>query len=289
MEGVEGSSPSRSTLRGIPFTSSEGRVWASSRRPLARDSLLVLSQQQIDRFDRDGFLALDRPFVSTDDLEVARRLIDGLFERFDELPSDLAYDLGDVQLHDGPQQLPEINDVLRLEPRLLTTAAFARCRDLAAELLGNKVKCSFSHAINKPSHTGAAREWHQDLADAPHLAGVDAVHIWFALQDVNEANGCMRFIPDDEHSRLLPHRQRGGSSLAHALVADGVDRTRAIACPLQGGMATVHRPMTLHSTGPNTTHEPRLAWIMHFHREAPRPLSVKARRSLSRIKRSLHA
>ncbi len=254
-----------------------------------RETDLVLSQQQIDRFGRDGFLALDRPLVSSDDLDAARQLIDGLFDRFDELPSDLAYDLGDVQLHDGPQKLPEINDVLQLEPRLRDTVAFARCRDLAAELLGSKVKCSFSHAISKPPHNGAARAWHQDLADAPHLAGVDAVHIWIPLQDVTETNGCMHFIPDDGHPRLLPHRTPAGSSGTGAFSAENVDASRAVACPVSGGMATVHRPTTLHYTGPNDTDEPRLAWILHFHREVPRPLKVKVRRSLSRIKRALHA
>lgn len=249
----------------------------------------MLSQLQIDRFSWDGFLALDRPLVSAHELEVARQLIDGLFARYDELPTDLAYDLGDVRLHDGEQQIPEINNVLQLEPRLRATVAFARCRDLAAELLRSKVKCSFAHAISKPPHNGGAREWHQDLADAPHLAGVDAVHIWFPLQDVTEANGCMHFIPADGHPRLLPHRPRVGSSDTRALSAENVDPTHAVACPLGGGMATVHRPTTLHYTGPNDTDEPRLAWIMHFHREAPRPLRVRARGSLSRIKHSLHA
>jgi hypothetical protein len=85
----------------------------------------------------------------------------------------------------------------------------------------------------------------------------------------------------------LPHRSRAGTADGRALFAEDVDPTDAVACPLRGGMATVHRPTTLHFTGPNDTDEPRLAWILHFHREKPRPLKVRVRRSLSRIKRSL--
>lgn len=246
---------------------------------------LALTKQEIARFRRQGFLIVDRPLIAADDLAVVRQLIDDLFEHFNSLPRDLAYDLGDVQVHDGPQQIPEINDALKLEPRLAATAAFARCRDLARQLLNDRVYCYFDHAICKPPHNDAATEWHQDLAYSPNLADRDAVHIWLALQDVTEANGCMHFVPDEGRRGLLPHRRRGNSSLTHALVAEDFDSTTAVACPLGAGMATVHRLTTLHYTAPNTTDEPRVAWILHFHVER-RPWRDRARAALSRVKRS---
>jgi hypothetical protein len=246
---------------------------------------VVLSQPQIDRFARDGFLVLDCALVSTAELAVVRRYIDDLFDHFSELPRDLAYDLGDVQTHTGPQQIAEINDASKLEPRLAATAAFARCRDLARQLLGSRVSCTFDHAICKPPHNDAATDWHQDLAYSPQLAGRDAVHIWLALQDVTEANGCMQFVPDATGQGLLPHRPRGNGS--HALVACDFDPAPAVACPISAGMATLHQLTTLHYSGPNTTDEPRLAWIMHFQREVRRPLKFRIRAKLSRVKRAL--
>ena len=143
-----------------------------------------LTDNEIARYHRDGFLAVKRPLASGDELVVVRRLLDSLFGRFGDLPRDVAYDLGDVQVHDGPQQIAEINDVLRLEPRLRATAAFERCRDLASQLLGGQARCTFDHAILKPPHNQSATEWHQDLASSPSLADRDAVHIWLALHDV---------------------------------------------------------------------------------------------------------
>ncbi|HXY94153.1 MAG TPA: phytanoyl-CoA dioxygenase family protein [Acidimicrobiia bacterium] len=247
--------------------------------------MLALTTQEIARFHREGFLVVERPLVSPDDLVMVRQLLDDLFDRFDTLPTELAYDLGDVQHHHGPQQIPEINDARKLEPRLATTTAFARCRDLARQLLSDRAYCTFDHAICKPPHNDTAIEWHQDLATSPHLAGCNAVHVWLALQDVTEANGCMHFIPHDERLGLLPHRRRSAS--AHALVAEGVDSSTAVACPLGAGMATVHKLTTLHYTSPNTTDQPRLAWITHF-REAPRPRGVhRARVALSRLRQTI--
>jgi hypothetical protein len=245
-----------------------------------------LTTEELARFRREGYLAIDRPLVAADDLAVVRHLFDELFDHFDNLPRDLAYDLGDVQHHEGPRQIPEINDALKLEARLGDTRAFARCMDLARQFLGGRVHCYFDHAVCKPPHNDAATEWHQDLAYSPNLAGRDAVHIWLALQDVSPANGCMHFVPDGGRG-LLPHRRRGESSMSHALVAEGFDSSTAVACPLGAGMATVHGLTTLHYTPPNTTDEPRLAWVLHFHAYRPPPWRVRIRKALSRAKRVL--
>jgi hypothetical protein len=247
-----------------------------------------LTGEERARFEHDGFLVLDRPIVEPDDVAEARDLLQDLFDRFDRLPPDHAYDLGDVKHHDGEQQIPEINRTIELDPRLARTAAFTQCRDLARDLLGVPARYGYDHAICKPPRSDASVEWHQDLAYGPQNDSVAEVHIWLALQDVDEANGCLRFIPDDEQRGLLPHRPRGGSSRAHALVAEGVDVTRAVPCPLGAGMVVVHRLTTLHSSGPNSTAAPRLAWILHFRDEGPVPATTRLRSALFAAKHSLH-
>jgi hypothetical protein len=254
------------------------------QRPTLGSPPVTLTKDEVARFRHDGFLVVDRPVVTAADLVEVRRLLDDLFDRFDSLPADLAYDLGDIQLHGGPQQIPEINDASKLEPRLATTVAFARCRDLARQLLSDRAHCVFDHAICKPPHNDCAVEWHQDLATSPHLGDREAVHVWLALHDATEANGCMHFVPDAGRG-LLPHRRR--SPLAHALVAEGFDASGAVACPVRAGMATIHRLTTLHSTSPNTTDQPRMAWILHFHDRPRPPWRSRARGSLARVRRSL--
>ena len=225
---------------------------------------VVITENERQRFDRDGFLVIDRPLVTADELASVRAVLDDLLAHFDDLPDDVAYDLGDVKVHHGRPQIPEINSTLELDTRLGQSAAFARCQELAHQLLSGRAVCNFDHAIFKPPRGDTAVHWHQDVAYAPDTEFADEVHIWLALQDVDEANGCMRFVPTGGHQPLLAHRPRGGSATAHALVAEHVDATAAVSCPLGAGMATVHKPATLHSTAPNTTDDVRAAWILHF-------------------------
>ncbi len=244
---------------------------------------VTLSEGERARFEHEGFLRVDRPVVGPEELAELRELLQELFARFDQLPRDQAYDLGDVKHHAGPQQIPEINRPSELEPRLATTAAFARCRALASQLLGDRTECMYDHAICKPPHNDAAIDWHQDLAFAPGNEDLDQVHIWLALQDVTEANGCMQFIPNDGSYGLLPHHQRGGSGDSHSLVTEVSDTSAAVPCPLEAGMVTLHRLTTLHSSGPNVTDDPRMGWILQFRDLRPKRLTLRLRGALSRV------
>jgi len=233
-----------------------------SSAPFARR--VTLTDQEKTQFEDQGFLMVDRALVTADELAEVRRLLDGLFERFEDLPKRFAYDLGDVKEHHGTQQVPEINFCLDFEPLLAETAAFASCRDLAQQLLSSRAFCDYDHAIYKPPAVDTAVGWHQDMAYAPDQESPDEVHIWLALHDATEANGCMQFVPASHRLGLLPHRPRAHDPRAHALVTDFVDSSSAVACPVGAGMAVVHRPATLHTTAPNTTDEIRASWILQF-------------------------
>src|SRR5207247_11043531 len=60
------------------------------------------------------------------------------------------------------------------------------------------------------------------------------------------------------------HRRTADGRKGNQLEADGANRLDAIACPLRAGAATFHHHRTLHATGPNTSAEPRVAFIMEF-------------------------
>jgi len=243
---------------------------------------VVLRPNELAAFRRDGFLVVDRRVVDDEGVEMVRSLLGALFADFHRLPSALAYDLGDVQHHDGPPEIPEINGASTLEPRLLQSAAHARCLDLARQVLGRRAKRSHDHAICKPANSTAAIEWHQDAAFAGAARTEPTVHIWLALQDTTEANGCVRFIPDAGAPALRPHHPRNGAE-SHAIVATGVDGSAAVSCPIGAGAVTMHRPTTLHSSGPNATDESRLAWILVFRDPGPIWSPARIRRGLRRI------
>lgn len=227
-----------------------------------------LSKAQIAAFHRRGFLALDA-VASPDDVARIRELLDGLFARFDELPQDMALDLGDVKTHRGVQRTPQINMASRFEPRLLETQFVRNAATLAEQLMGGPVTLSWDHAILKPPHNGRATPWHQDLAYPAHSSSQwDLIrfgcNFWMPLQEATVASGCMQFIPHSNLGNLRPHHPVGLDPKVHTLETDGVDAAHAVACPIPAGGCTIHAPKTLHYTGPNQTDEPRRTYILFF-------------------------
>jgi ectoine hydroxylase-related dioxygenase (phytanoyl-CoA dioxygenase family) len=130
----------------------------------------------------------------------------------------------------------------------------------------------------EPGQT-AATPWHQDYSYAqmpftPAGAAIPAdeyVQFWLALDDVDEENGCMHFIPGAHRQPLLPHVVAGGdpdySQRLLAIENPGMmlPLGRAVACPLKAGGATVHNYGTPHFTPGNLTADrPRRAYIFNF-------------------------
>lgn len=222
------------------------------------DSLRAIDRTQ---FQRTGFLALD-DFAREEDLEEVRTLLDPLFEQFGSLSSRHAIDL--APRHGSTPRIPDINRAARLEPRLVRTRVYRRARELARRLLGYPVFCTFDHAIYKPPRNAAATPWHQDQAYAGYPRALPTVHLWIPLQVATRENGCMWFVPGSHRAGIVPHSPVDNTS--HTLRAAQVDESAAVCCPVPKGGVTVHTPFTLHMTGPNTTGEPRKAWILHFAR-----------------------
>src|SRR5260370_42476604 len=81
-------------------------------------------------FERDGCLTLNS-LTTPADIELIRSLLDPLFDRFDTL-GDRAVDLAGPREAGVPMRSPEINEVVRLEPRLRSTLTYRRCRDIAS-------------------------------------------------------------------------------------------------------------------------------------------------------------
>lgn len=222
-----------------------------------------LTGEQVSQYHREGFLRLDQ-FTTVEDIARVRDLIDGLFDRFDQLPKELAFDLGDVKHHDGRRVVPQINTAVRFEPRLKETHAFQNAIAIARQLLGPDANYSYDHAIYKPARSNKEVPWHQDLSYGrnPNAICFNA-NFWIPLQEATIENGCMWFIPWSHWGNLLPHHPAGHNPKVHTLECDPIDAGAAVPCPLPAGGATIQHGKTLHYTGPNNTDAPRKAWIIN--------------------------
>jgi ectoine hydroxylase-related dioxygenase (phytanoyl-CoA dioxygenase family) len=236
-------------------------TWSSSE-------LLRLSEQQIEAFGRDGFIAID---ALTDSVEVAALcgLYDELFRRASGFAAGDRLDL----VADGERSmLPQVVNPERYVPQLIQGPAFANASRIAQQLLGANCEPMGNHAILKPAGHGAATPWHQDEAYWDPQFSHRAISIWMPLQAATVANGCMQFIPGSHRGAVLAHELIAPQSHGLRLVPQDMP-AGAVACEIPAAGATIHDGRTLHCAGPNLTDEPRRALVFGF-RAPPTRLDI---------------
>jgi ectoine hydroxylase-related dioxygenase (phytanoyl-CoA dioxygenase family) len=220
-----------------------------------------LAADAVTRFHRDGLLlgpiVLDRATVA---------------ELLDELERVVRDQHGP-----GPQPLSLTNFTGRDDAPLWqivniwqASPAFARLvhhpviTAAAAQLLGaHELRLWHDQIQYKPANNGGANPWHQDLPYWPVLSGERQLTAWVALDDADEANGCMSMVPGShqwgEHIRALealPDFTMPADFLGH--------HTPAVRCPVPAGAVHFHHSLTWHGSPINTSGRPRRAIALHY-------------------------
>lgn len=226
---------------------------------------IKLSQEQIDFFQREGYLSL--PALTTAE-EVMRlqATYDRLFVIKAGRDQGDHLDLVTTDEDDQESVLPQILNPSKYAPELIDTQLRVNAAAIARQLLGDDAHFHSDHAIRKPAQSGVETPWHQDEAYWDADKEYNALSIWVPLQEATLENGCMQFVPSSNQREVLPHHPIGNDPRIIGLEVDDPTEwaQNAVACPLPPGGATIHHSRTLHFTGANHSSQPRRAYIMAF-------------------------
>ena len=226
----------------------------------------VITDAEVRQFETDGFLALDA--ITTDaELDWFRteydRLLSGPHSGF----LDGVFDLSRPY---GTTDAPRLGQLLLPERRikgLEDTVAFSNARHIVARLLDVEPAEleMWTHLIFKAPSSDAETPWHQDEAYWDIHLDYRSVATWFPLDDVDEHNGCLWYVPGSHRGDVLRHRHYGGDPSVHVLEIDEAADTRAARpVPLPAGGLVLHHPRCLHYAGTNGTDRIRRAWGIVF-------------------------
>lgn len=211
-------------------------------------------------FHEQGFIRVGQLAAKTEVAEF-RKIFDLLF--LDE--QKVNWGLDKPVTEKGASKLPQVLGPSAHFPELRSSAFVQNSRRIAAEILRvPETDLSMGdHMIYKPALTGAETPWHQDEAYWDPQFTTRACSCWLALDDVGVDAGCMQFIPGSHTEDVRAHKHINDDPLVHGLVTrEPVDSKGAVPCPLDAGGATFHHRRTLHYTAPNTTPNPRRAYIL---------------------------
>ena len=223
---------------------------------------MMLTDQQVEAFGRDGYLSLDA-ITTPDEVAVIRDIYDRLFAERAGWRDGNLFDFAGTE-DDGEVKLPQMLNLSKYAPELARTRFRANAEAVAKRLLGPEAELVFEHAIRKPPRVGPPTPWHQDEAFFNGQTDYESLTIWVPLQAATVENGCMRYVPGSHVGPLVPHRSIGDDPRVHGLEAVGVDEAAAVHAPIPAGGAAIHYYRTLHAAGPNTSEQPRRAYALGF-------------------------
>ncbi len=194
---------------------------------------IKLSQEQIDFFQREGYLSL--PALTTAE-EVIR--LQATYDRLFVIKAGRAegdhLDLVTTDEDDQESVLPQILNPSKYAPELIDTQLRVNAAAIVKQLLGDDAHFHSDHAIRKPAQSGVETPWHQDEAYWDADKEYNALSIWVPLQEATLENGCMQFVPASNQREVLPHHPIGNDPRIIGLEVDDPAEwaQSAVACPL---------------------------------------------------------
>ncbi len=227
----------------------QGFSWASSASKHSS-----LTEEQIEQFDRDGFVGVPDVFSPslieevTAEIDVFEAEVEAALRGLDDERISIA-EAGAITF---------TTHLVARSPRL---AAFSRhpffvgaCTDL----IGPDVNLYWDQAVYKKPEKPRRFPWHQDNGYA-FVEPQQYLTCWVALTDATVDNGCPQVAPGLHRAGTLAHRYV--EPLGWECLTDPADVAVA---EVGAGGVVVFSSLTPHLTGPNVTDAARKAYILQY-------------------------
>ena len=219
-----------------------------SFHPVVNPHPATLTPDQVDRFNRDGYL---KPFRIFEPREA-----DDLRAYFDRLLANVLAGGGtSYSISTAHAKYGRVYDVLT-HPKIVA---------LVRDLLGENVIAWGSHFFCKMPKDGKTVSWHQDASYWP-LTPARAVTVWLAIDAADVENACMKFIPGSHHYGHLTFRMSEDSE--SNVLDQTVENAEGIGKPvydeLKAGECSVHSDLLLHGSEANNSDRRRCGLTLRY-------------------------
>ncbi|MCA9073591.1 MAG: phytanoyl-CoA dioxygenase family protein [Planctomycetaceae bacterium] len=140
----------------------------------------------------------------------------------------------------------------------------SQLRALVEQLIGKPALLVTDQVFMKPPRFGSAKPYHQDNAYFLCHPDDEVLTAWIALDDVDEQNGCLRYIDGSHRGPILEHVPVPGEPHNLAPAPEQIDLSReSLACVRKGGVV-FHHSKTLHTSHRNESANWRRAYASHW-------------------------
>ncbi len=223
-----------------------------------------LSPEQVDFFHENGYLAGIK-MLTDEQVEILRNELTEIIdpshpgnELFHEFHSNESTDPAFVLFHAlGAWRIQKgFHDVL-WNPAFLVPAS---------QLFGNKaVRFWHDQLFCKPANHGGVVAWHQDYSYWTRTVPLQHLTCWTGLDDADQENGCMYYVPKSHRWGLLDKPELAGNmdGLMDYLTDEQKKEFNPVPIELKKGYGTFHHPLMVHGSYTNKTNRSRRAFVIN--------------------------
>lgn len=220
----------------------------------------MISEEQIAHYWDQGWVVVEGVFTAKETEEIAAIVL--------EVSQRLAEASGDPYLMDtgagGVSAPRKIVSPFIHHPTFRAFTLDHRLHDAIQAILNAEPLLCGDQVFMKPPNFGTAKPYHQDnfyflCTPADHV-----ITAWIALDDVDEANGCLRYIDRSHRDGLLPHTEVPGEPYNLAPEPTLIDLSREALAPVRKGGVVFHHSETLHTSHRNTSDRWRRGYATHW-------------------------
>ncbi len=213
-------------------------------KPALATAARRLSPADIAHYNTHGFV---QPFQVFDDAEIG--VIRAYFDRLmDDMGEDGAYGINCYQA-----RLSGIWDI----------ATDARILDVVQDIIGPDIICWASAILSKKPEGSRKVPWHQD-ASFWKLSPARTVTVWLAIDDADEGNAAMRFIPGTHDKGEIETSDMGADSVFHKGIAEAERYGAPFVNTLKAGQISLHADMLVHGSEINRSTRRRCGLTLRY-------------------------
>ena len=210
---------------------------------------------------KNGWAVVESVYDRTEADAIAALAVDVAQAELDQADDEDA----EVDVDESGRPLPrKVNYPFLKDERFRAFILDDRLLSRIGEILGGEPRLVFDQIFLKPPRHGSAKPYHQDNAYFQCSPPDKVLTAWIALDDVDESNGCLRYIEGSHRMPILEHHAIEGERYNITPDDSEIDYQREAPAPVPKGGVIFHHGQTLHTSHANPSDRWRRAYASHW-------------------------
>ncbi len=233
-----------------------------------------IEQQQLrEKFRQDGFVVLPG-FINEEEVKNIYFHLERLIEeKVPGMPPEHAF----YEDRNDPSTLKQLQALFSYDPFFHGMMFGSRFEELASLLLEDAVVGKNMQYFNKPPGIGKPTPPHQD-GYYFMLEPNEAVTMWLGLEDVDEENGCVRYVRGSHRRGMRPHGKTATLGFSQGITDYGREDDTEVWMATKPGDLLVHHSLTIHRADANnsSTRTRKALGFIYYTQKAKEDIKTKA-------------